>query len=344
MYHLEEMADSDVSIAWSDFQNNMTYRFKQYINQKDFSDITLVTQDNKKFPAHKLILSSGSTFFRGLFSEDLGHPHPLVYLRGVGPAVLEAILQFLYQGHVQLRREQVKEFLAMAEDLGIEGLVKDTDHGNTHLNETKYSVDYISSRSVKNPIPENNAKGKTGSIFPAEDAWFKEVNDKHYDTNDVNTEIPISDDTRNELNNTELLNALCSICKVDLINIEDLKKHTQMHDETCDSPFKCTICTLGFEKEYQLKHHYNTHTDISTNDKVDIPKRGPDGIYICTVCQSAINNVSNYRKHFKRIHIKAVKSCDECDFTTTTEEGLKGHKSRKHCLPDAYILSLQKSF
>ena len=138
----------------------------------------------------------------------------------------------------------------MAEDLGIEGLVKDTDHGNTHLNETKYSVDYISSRSVKNPIPENNAKGKTGSIFPAEDAWFKEVNDKHYDTNDVNTEIPISDDTRNELNNTELLNALCSICKVDLINIEDLKKHTQMHDETCDSPFKCTICTLGFEKEY----------------------------------------------------------------------------------------------
>ena len=112
-----------MSIVWSDFQNNMTSRLKQYKGQRDFSDITLVTKDNKIIPAHKIILSSGSSFFRGLFAEDLDHP--LLYLRGVEKDVLSSVLEFLYQGQVQLRREVVKEFFAMAEDLGVEGLVND---------------------------------------------------------------------------------------------------------------------------------------------------------------------------------------------------------------------------
>ena len=137
------MANSEVSIAWSDFHDNITYRLKQYINQRDFSDITLVTKDYKKIPAHKLILSSGSKFFCGLFAEDLGHPHTLVYLNGVDYDILEAIIQFLYQGQVQLRKEQVNEFLAMAQDLGVEGLEKETEQG------TKLSVDSLSSGSAR---------------------------------------------------------------------------------------------------------------------------------------------------------------------------------------------------
>ena len=171
------MGDSDVSILWENFHSNMTYRLKQQMNEKAFSDITLVTKDNKKIPVHRLILSSGSTFFRDLFSEDLGHPHPLLYLRGVGQDVLEAVLQFLYIGQVQLKREQVKEFLAMAEDLGVEGLVKDMDHRNNFQNETKY----FANDNFPEIIEEEVVKGvytseKPDSIFPDEDDWFKKVN------------------------------------------------------------------------------------------------------------------------------------------------------------------------
>ena len=101
------MAHENVSIAWDDYENNMKVKLKQYIHQTDFSDVTLVTNDNRNIPAHKLILSSGSTFFRGLFAGDPGHPHHLLYLRGVGPGVLEAILQFLYTGLVTIAREKV---------------------------------------------------------------------------------------------------------------------------------------------------------------------------------------------------------------------------------------------
>ena len=175
-------------------------------------------------------------------------------------------------------------------------------------------------------------------MFPEEDDWFKEVNEQKTDSTVVNAE-----DKSKELNNTELHKALSSISKVDLNNMEDFKKYSKIHDDRNEGPFTCTVCNMGFEKEYRLKHHYNNHTDISTNDKVYIPIKGPDGLYKCTVCESAINNVSNYRKHFKRIHIKALKRCDECDFSTTTNEGLKGHKLRKHGFPDTYTLGLQKS-
>ena len=74
-----------------------------------------------------IILCSGSTFFRGLFSRDLGHPHPLLYLRGVEADVLEAVLQFLYLGQAQVRQQDVQEFIATAEDLGVEGLVKNNE-------------------------------------------------------------------------------------------------------------------------------------------------------------------------------------------------------------------------
>ena len=169
------MGDPDVSISWGDFQSNMTYQLKQHINQKDFSDITLVTKDNKKIPAHRLILSFGSTFFRGLFSEDLCHPHPLLYLRGVGPDVLEAVLQFLYHGQVQLKREHVKEFLTMAEDVGVEGLVKDMDQGNNFLNETKYVAHDDFPECVQELAQGIYTKGKPDSMFPDEDDWFKKV-------------------------------------------------------------------------------------------------------------------------------------------------------------------------
>ena len=280
-----------MSIAWGDFQNKLTHRLKQYINRKDFSDITLVTKDNRKMPAHKLILSSGSTFFRGLFAEDLGHQHPLLYLPGVGMDVLEAILHFLYQGQVQIRREQIKEFLAIAEDLGVEGLNKDMDQGSNLQHETNYSLDNTSFGNVKETDEAN---------------WFEEVNQQKDEINCVNEEVS------NGILETKILNTLCYICNIDFINSTDLKGHKQIHKtkKKSEGPFKCNVCSFEFEQINLLKHHYNSHANISNTETVQIPKRGPDNLFKCTVCETSINNISNYRRHYQRMHIMALKYCD----------------------------------
>ena len=71
-----------------------------------------------------------------------------------------------------------------------------------------------------------------------------------------------------------------------LVNSQDLKKHKKLHEtnETREGLFECNVCNQEFEKEIRLKHHYNSHTTISTKAKVCIPKRG---LVIFTLAQFA---------------------------------------------------------
>ena len=321
------MAQENVSIAWDDFQNDMRVKLKQYIHQTDFSDITLVTNDNRKIPAHKLILSSGSTFFCGLFAGAPGHPHHLLYLRGVGPEVLEAVLQFLYTGQATISREMVMDFFSTAEDLGVEGLDKDIDKGNDIDDKTKYSVENIFSKSDK----KGRTERKFNTILSNVDNLFKIVAWQKQEVLSEDQERSPSDDKTTAIENTLTSNLYCTLCNIYLMNNEDFQKHKEGHREKNEGPYKCDVCDSGFYENTRLKHHYNSHSDISPGEHINIPKRDPDGFFQCTVCKFRIKRVTNYRRHYQRIHKKASISCDECDFSTTDlTEGLKCHKRRKH--------------
>jgi len=51
--------------------------------------------------------------------------HPIVILKDVGHKELVAILQFMYQGEVNVRQEELATFLKTAEMLQIKGLTGD---------------------------------------------------------------------------------------------------------------------------------------------------------------------------------------------------------------------------
>jgi len=92
-----------------------------------FHDLTLVTSDNQLVTAHKMVLAACSAFFKGLLSslplQTTGPLHPAVlYMRGVtGPTLLK-LLDFMYNGEVNVEHALLKEFLQVGEDLRIEGL------------------------------------------------------------------------------------------------------------------------------------------------------------------------------------------------------------------------------
>ena len=47
------------------------------------------------------------------------HQHPLLYLKGVKHKELVAVLNFMYQGEVNVAQEELNSFLAVAEDLRV---------------------------------------------------------------------------------------------------------------------------------------------------------------------------------------------------------------------------------
>ena len=116
-------------LRWTDFKENTASVFGKLQNTSEFSDVTLVSEEGEKIEAHKVILAFSSPFFMELLSENI-HPHPLIYMRGLKSDVLLALSEFLYFGETNLVQEKLDEFLSLAAELKLKGLVRDEEQDN----------------------------------------------------------------------------------------------------------------------------------------------------------------------------------------------------------------------
>jgi len=122
---------------WNDFAENVSGAFKELRTESDFFDVTLACTDSgsKTLQAHKVILSACSNFFKSTFRQQTNankHPNPYIYLRGVTYTDLTSILDFIYNGEVNVAQEDLNSFLAVAEELQIKGLTnRDTPNSGT---------------------------------------------------------------------------------------------------------------------------------------------------------------------------------------------------------------------
>ena len=109
-------------LKWSEYHNNIGAAFIDLRAEQDFFDVTLACEDSQ-VEAHKVVLSACSPFFRNILKRN-PHQHPLIYLRGVQYKDLTSILDFMYQGQVNIAQTDLNSFLTVAEELKIKGLVQ----------------------------------------------------------------------------------------------------------------------------------------------------------------------------------------------------------------------------
>merc|ERR1711910_101971 len=101
---------------------NISVAFRDLREEKDFFDVNLACEDSQG-SAHKVILSACSPFFRNVLRKN-PHQHPLLYLKGVKYQEMLSVLNFMYQGEVNVAQEELNSFLAVAEDLRVKGLTQ----------------------------------------------------------------------------------------------------------------------------------------------------------------------------------------------------------------------------
>ena len=89
-------------------------------HQEQFIDVTISCGDHN-FPAHKLILSVCSPYFKNLF---LRNPckHPIVVLKDVQFKYMKLLLIFMYRGEVAVPQEDLTGLLKTARSLQVRGL------------------------------------------------------------------------------------------------------------------------------------------------------------------------------------------------------------------------------
>jgi len=117
------MASSEkFCLRWNDFESNISGSLRELREEKDFFDVTLACEDNQ-LQAHKVIVSACSPLFRDILRRN-PHQHPLVYLKGVKNKELHAVLNFMYQGEVNVAQDDLNTFLSVAEELQVKGLTQ----------------------------------------------------------------------------------------------------------------------------------------------------------------------------------------------------------------------------
>ena len=126
-------ADEKLCLQWNDFKENVSSAFGDLRQDKEFADVTLACGDGQQVEAHKVVLVASSPFFLNILKR-IKHPHPLVFMRGVKPENLMAMVDFLYHGETNVYQENLDSFLVLAEELQLKGL-----RGNQTENETEVS-------------------------------------------------------------------------------------------------------------------------------------------------------------------------------------------------------------
>ena len=147
-------------MTWYTFLPHIKDSFKELFESKKFSDVTLISDDQHQFKAHKFILSSCSAMFQSLLESD-EVVSPFIYLRGVNHQELESILQYIYLGVATFHQERMNIFFAVAQDLQIK-----------EIGEGKISVENVELPSFQVSFPEDTKEEQLnhdeGGDFEAE--------------------------------------------------------------------------------------------------------------------------------------------------------------------------------
>ena len=143
---MDSSQTNNFCLKWNEFSKNVSKTFKELRSENDLFDVTLACIDSKPrtLQAHKLVLSACSNFFKSIFrlkTKASKHPNPLIFLHGVTYDNLILILDFIYNGEVNVQQEDLNSFMTVAEELQIKGL---TNHGKKDFDNTKSS-------SISNP-------------------------------------------------------------------------------------------------------------------------------------------------------------------------------------------------
>ena len=110
------------SLKWNDFQENTIKTFSLLRREEDFFDVTLVSDDQKQMMAHKVVLSSSSEYFKNILKTNK-HSHPMLCLAGISSEDLGNVLNYIYQGEVQIFQRDIDKFLEIAQRLRLQGLL-----------------------------------------------------------------------------------------------------------------------------------------------------------------------------------------------------------------------------
>jgi len=143
-------------LKWNDHHTLFFVGAEELCESEEYTDVTLAA-GSKFFPAHKLVLSICSPYFRQLFRR-LGKDRPVIYLKDVDPKHLDLLLQYMYKGEIKVQENELVSVLNTAQGLEIKGLSENSSQPpppptSSSLPKPENPYSNSTNHSAKRPLP-----------------------------------------------------------------------------------------------------------------------------------------------------------------------------------------------
>ena len=117
--------------------------------KKEFTDVTLVSEDGKTIEAHKSVLAAGSQLLEVILKDTDKH-HSWIFMTGVSYEHLTKLIEFLYLGVAKV--EEKDSFIKMTQDLQ---LIQ-----TAHPNSSSKQLIRSNKQTNKQPSKSTNKQGQ----------------------------------------------------------------------------------------------------------------------------------------------------------------------------------------
>ena len=119
------MSSDAVSINFSGFESHFCNALDDSLLFNLFTDVTLVSDDNKYYRAHKIVLSSCSSLFsRLLETHQTNDRESFINFPGLQHQELKAMLDYMYLGRAFIPHVRFDEFMQFMKQIEVKGLEK----------------------------------------------------------------------------------------------------------------------------------------------------------------------------------------------------------------------------
>jgi len=331
-------------LKWNDFESNISSAFRDLRKERDFFDVTLACDDNGQIDAHKTILSACSPFFRNVLKRN-PHQHPLLYLKGVKHKELQAVLDFMYMGEVNVAQEELNSFLAVAEDLRVKGLTQGNAESNDKPKSESKSRARDSTPSDSGPPPKksrpsNQARSMAPPalaipITPSTAASASTTNDD----DDIQEVVPVKSEPSA---NSSASSAENSAIQQHHANDNEFEEEATMIDPDAAMDDSYAEDNYGDYGSYEESYDESGMMDPNTGMPL---ATGADGNkdnllqmlvvlgvnrFMCSACGFTNTYKSSMLNHIEAKHSTSVHECALCGKQFSSKHNLVMHLRRNH--------------
>jgi len=303
------MVSRKVNLSREDYSASVTKSVNNLIEDQEFTDVTLVCEDNQQIKAHKVILSASSDFFQTVLTVNR-HQHPLIYLKGISKKRLKQVIEFIYIGETNVEEIDVDSFLELGKDLKIAGLVDDLEKVE-EVQEPTHARLESADLDLKSESENDTFVEETANIFVESEATIGSMTtDKSVETIDETVSSPsFIKNKKTEGPEKKKIKELFTLYT---------KNETNTGADSMDKKFSCSKCEFTTMHQISFKQH--------------ILSKHEGFRYQCPQCEKSYSASGPLWRHKKTVHEGFIHRCEICEKEFPEPSAAYRHKKNAHSL------------